>query len=139
VVDAGGVLERDIAIQCVLGREKLIRACHAILKNWIGEKFFFQSNSCYSRSTCACDRAKIIRRLKLFENEEDSQYEDDSQNEDDCHPFLNPWYAELDFQLCKSCLPAMKLAYKSACEELWSQVPGFFGLEHWDELKDFDM
>ena len=133
LLDGGGVLERDIAQQCVLGRDKLIRAYYTVLKNWIGEKFFLEPNSCYARANCAANRAEIVRRLKIFENEDDSQHEDDS------HPFLGPWAADFDFQLCELCLASMKLAYKSACERLWSQLPGFFGLQPWDELKDFDM
>ena len=138
-VDNGGGLERDIAIQCVLGRDKLIRAYHTIFKNWTGENFSLQSANCNTRAHCAADRAKIVRRLKLFENEENSQQEGDSRQKDDSHPFLDPWDAEFDFRLCKSCLVPMKLAYKSACAQLWSQLPGFFGLQPWDKLKDFDM
>jgi hypothetical protein len=140
LVDGRGVLEREIAIQSALGRDKLFRAYHTILKNWIGDKPFLHPNNCYSRTTCAAGRAKIAQRLELFENEENSQaqQEDDSQHEDDSHPFLDPW-EKFDFEFCTLCLPSMKLAYKSACEELWSQLPGFFGLQPWDELKDFDM
>jgi hypothetical protein len=136
-------LERDIVIQCVLGREKLIRAYYAVLESWISEKVFLPSNGCNSRSACVVDKLAIIRCLKLFNNEEDAQNED-SQNEDDSLPFqelLDPWHAESEgnFRLCKPCIGSVKLAYESACEHLWSQLPGFFGLQPWDELKDFDM
>lgn len=130
----GGVLDRgDLLLQCVLGRDKLIHAYQAILEKWIDEKLFLPSNKCCSRSTCAANKVLVIRGLKLF------QFEDDSETEDDSLPFLDAWDAEFNSQLCEWCLVSMKLAYNSACQWLWSQLPGFFGLQPWDELKDFDM
>ena len=144
-VDGGGILKRDIAIQCVLGREKLNHAYRAILQSWIRQKLFLPSNGCFSRSACAADKVAIIQWLKPFPNEEDTQNEDNPQNFEDNSPhslyFLEPWEEKFEgnFRLCKPCLASMKLAYDSACELLWSQLPGFFGLQPWDELKDFDM
>lgn len=135
-VDDGGVLERDIITQCVLGRDKLIRAYHGILKNWISAGIFSPSNSCHSWSTsCGVDMAAVIRRFHYFETEENTQ----NDVEDETHVFLDSWDEELDLRLCKSCLESIKSAYEGACEHLWSQLPVFFGLPPWDELKDFDM
>ena len=30
------------------------------------------------------------------------------------------------------------VAYEKAREELWDDLPSFFGLSPWEELKDFD-
>ena len=73
------------------------------------------------------------------QSEDDSQIGDDSQIDDDSHVFLDSWDEKLNLRLCKPCLKPIKSAYESACKQLWSQLPGFFGLQPWDELKDFDM
>ena len=122
-------MDHEIVMRCVRGRDKLVHAYYAILGDWVDEDLFLPSKGCSSKSTCAVYLLRVIRNLLLF------------QIEDGFHFFLQPWDAENlhDLELCTSCLASIKEEYECACEDLWSQLPTFFELPPWDELKDFDM
>jgi len=78
---------------------------------------------CYQQTN---NKPRVIQNILLFEMEDDS------------HFFLSPWETEdeHDLELCASFI---KAEYNSASEDLWSQLPSFFDLPPWGELKDFDM
>jgi hypothetical protein len=51
---------------------------------------------------------------------------------------LQPWDQDSKTQLCKPCLDSLIVAYEKARQELWDDLPSYFGLPPWEELKDFD-
>jgi hypothetical protein len=115
-------------MKCVRCHDKLVHAYHAQLEAWIDEDLFLPSNGCSSKSACAIKKAPAIGNLSLF------------RMADGIHWSLGPWEGEdlSGFYLCMPCLASIQARYECACEDLWSQLPTFFGLPPWDELKDFD-
>ena len=38
--------------------------------------------------------------------------------------------------LCPSCTSSYKDAYKSARKKVWNELPGYFGLGTWEEIRE---
>jgi hypothetical protein len=123
-IDYGGVVDRQIISHSVLGRDKLIQAYHDVLKGWVREKVLLPSQQCSSISICS--HKKLLASQSLFPTIDGGIHN------------LGPWDQNSKTQLCKPCLDSLIVAYEKAREELWADLPSFFGLPPWEELKDFD-
>ena len=123
-MDYEGAVDRQIISQSVLGRDKLIQTYHGVLKGWAGEKLLSPSRQCSSVSICS--HKKLLASQSLF------------SITDGGIKHLEPWDQNSKTRLCKPCLDSLMVAYEEAREELWNDLPSFFGLSPWEELKDFD-
>ncbi|KIM44191.1 hypothetical protein M413DRAFT_443222 [Hebeloma cylindrosporum] len=119
----GSTVDRQIIVQSVRGRDKLIRAYHEVLQGWTEEKLLYPSQHC--SSILLCSREKVLACRSCLSIEDGNM-----------RP-LDPW-DETDFDLCKPCLDSLRVAYEKAREKFWADLPSFFGLLPWEKLKDFD-
>lgn len=123
-LDYGGAVDRQIISHSVRGRDKLIQAYHDILKGWAREKLLLPSQQCSSISICSHQKLLASQSLFLI-----------TDGDIKC---LQPWNQDSKTQLCKPCLDSLIAAYEKARRKLWDDLPSFFGLPPWEELKDFD-
>ena len=123
--DYGGAVDRQIISHSVRGRDKLIQAYHEVLRRWAREKLLLPSPQCSSFKICSPQ--KLLATQLIF------------STIDGGINHLEPWDKDFKSQLCKPCLDSLIVAYEKARQELWDDLPSFFGLPPWEELKDFDL
>jgi hypothetical protein len=123
-MDYGGAVDRQIINQSVRGRDKLIQASHGILQGWARENLLLPSQQCSSISICS--HKKLLVAQLLFPTIDGHLHQ------------LGPWDQESKTPLCKPCFDSLNVAYEKARQKLWDDLPSFFGLPPWEELKDFD-
>ncbi|CAA7266040.1 unnamed protein product [Cyclocybe aegerita] len=53
---------------------------------------------------------------------------------------LAPWVPNetISVKLCASCLASVKACFEEARQQLWQELPAFFGFAKWEDLRDFD-
>ncbi|KIM44192.1 hypothetical protein M413DRAFT_376539 [Hebeloma cylindrosporum] len=124
--DYGGAMDRQIISRSVLGRDKLIQAYLEVLKGWAQERLLTPSQQC--SSTSFCSHKKLLASQSLF------------STGDGKISLLEPWRVveTSNFLLCEPCLESLRVPYQKARQGLWADLPSFFGLPPWEELKDFD-
>lgn len=89
---------------------------------------FLPSKSCTGEGKCRSKRNKIIKNLPLWTIKESETY----------GIFDSPdtWCSKITEDLCVPCRVGAKVLAEKVRSEFWSNLPNFFGLEAWADLKD---
>ncbi|CAA7258930.1 unnamed protein product [Cyclocybe aegerita] len=128
----GDILTSSITAICALDRDRLLRCAFNIIQTWWAGLGACSNNS----NSCTNNRRSATKELALMLYPSDTGMA----------PRLTPWNVyeggertgPMKTRLCATCMTGFKDRYEDARKELWKKLPGFFGLEEWEKLKDFD-
>ncbi|CAA7258932.1 unnamed protein product [Cyclocybe aegerita] len=126
-------LPLSIVAASALGRDKI---CRFILEN---TQTWWTSDSVMPRQACATlNNCRPLRNQAIKELASEFHLSDTGLVAN-----LSPWseYGEngpIKTNVCRQCIASLKECHENLRKGVWQRLPGFFGLEEWEKLKDFD-
>ncbi|KAJ3513920.1 hypothetical protein NLJ89_g2689 [Agrocybe chaxingu] len=126
------VLSQDTREQCILGRDGLIRRIQLFVNMWGNGNKFMPPASCTNAGQCSFAKADVLEMLII------SLWLRDERTMWDLSPDIPPPASMIVSALCDSCSASIKTHYNKARERIWAELPKYFALPDWEELKDFD-
>ena len=119
-------LSRASQAAIILGRRKLFdaitRACR-----WLKGDHVIPSEKCISPSGCTQSRIEILEGIYF----------------DGVPLSLDPGVSSISYDaenvLCDKCFSVAEAHYGVRREEIWKELPSYFMLPLWEDLKDFEL
>ncbi|CAA7266005.1 unnamed protein product [Cyclocybe aegerita] len=126
-------LPQEACTQCVIGRDKFLRRVHSTLLSWFRLPTFMPISTCSNIAVCPLKKQALFRGLcdSLWMGEGGKVRWDFT----DCIPGRAAKTIKI---LCPSCATSISRCYRDSRNKLWEELPSFFGLLGWDQLRDFD-
>ncbi|KAJ3548712.1 hypothetical protein NMY22_g1152 [Coprinellus aureogranulatus] len=122
------IVSDEVRRDCVLGREKLLRAQAEQPFKWV--EFMGAIDQCSQPSRCLDAAHKITKALWV-------PMPEPARTLEKWNEFAQIVPAEVK-ALCPQCVAAARLSHEEGRRYLWEHLPAYFGLPGWDELKNFD-
>lgn len=122
------IVSHDVQRECVLGREKLLRAQADQPFKWVEDVGNIEH--CTKRSQCQDAAHNIMKSLWI-------PMPEPARTLEKWDEFFKMVPAYLK-SLCQACFQHATLSHEEGREYLWEHLPSFFGLPSWEELKNFD-
>ncbi|KAJ3516380.1 hypothetical protein NMY22_g14221 [Coprinellus aureogranulatus] len=122
------IVSDEVRRDCVLGREKLLRAQAEQPFKWV--EFMGAIDQCSQPSRCLDAAHKITKALWV-------PMPEPARTLEKWNEFAQIVPAEVK-ALCPQCAAAARLSHEEGRRYLWEHLPAYFGLPGWDELKNFD-
>ncbi|PPQ96598.1 hypothetical protein CVT26_010753 [Gymnopilus dilepis] len=116
-------LNERALLQCLKGRDGLIRKFLDVIKSWLSQPSLILSPQCNQATVCPSIAAKAILNLPVMNFAYVS--------------VLDPQDWDKPRYLCPQCHLSLGEAFNKARREIWADLPSYFGLPKWDELVDF--
>ncbi|CAA7266007.1 unnamed protein product [Cyclocybe aegerita] len=129
-------LPRDARRQCILGRDKFIHTAHSKILSWLHLPTFMPAHSCAQPTTCHTQRDAVFKDLcntLCIGNAGKLQWELVLHLARSIADSLGERRS-----LCTACTLSISSCIETSFNELWLDLPNFFRLPGWDQLKDFD-
>ncbi|KAJ3513919.1 hypothetical protein NLJ89_g2688 [Agrocybe chaxingu] len=131
---AGGdksILSLEARLQCILGRDNLIREIHSSVQLWWYDREFMPPERC-NMDQLHPSRAEVLDAFVT------ALWLTDERTVWDFNAKIPTPAEEKVARLCASCADTVKLCYRRVRREIWRRLPELFDLPPWRELKDFD-
>ncbi|CAA7261832.1 unnamed protein product [Cyclocybe aegerita] len=126
------ILSLEARLQCILGRDNLIREIHSSVQLWWYDREFMPPERC-TMDQLHPSRAEVLDAFvtALWLTDEKTVW--------DFNAKIPTPAGEKVAHLCPSCADTVKLFYRRVRREIWRRLPELFDLPPWRELKDFDV
>ncbi|CAA7261831.1 unnamed protein product [Cyclocybe aegerita] len=124
------ILSQEVRVQCVLGRDDLIRRIHLFVHMWGRSNKFMPPAECPNTRQCEFLKADVLEELAIC------LWLTDDKTVWDLSPDIPT--SRMIRTLCISCAASVKACYNEARQHIWAELPEFFALPDWEDLEDFD-
>ena len=127
IKDSDGVstrLNKEAARQCLKGRNRLIQELFNLTKNWFSTPGVIPSPSCERIMICSSEKSRAIFDLPAMKLEE----------MEILYPLTTTGHVSA---LCHQCIETLRQSFDEAREAMWRELPTYFGLPEWEQLRDF--
>ncbi|KAJ7164769.1 hypothetical protein C8R43DRAFT_988349 [Mycena crocata] len=96
---------------------------------WLKDDEIIPSSACKSRTKCIKEQALMVR-IECLDKKVDLTYT--------AHTWSKAGAGKWTNRLCHSCEDAAKGPHDAGRKKAWNQLPTFFGLPGWNDLKDME-
>jgi hypothetical protein len=114
----------DVQRACIFGREKLLRAQAEDTFAWVDDAG--RIGTCLHPTTCRQEAAVLTKAIWKPLPEPGRTFE--------------KWtdFSPLVEKLCHNCMKYGREGHSTGRQKVWDQLPSYFGLPDWNELKNFE-
>ncbi|KAF8883648.1 hypothetical protein CPB84DRAFT_186789 [Gymnopilus junonius] len=119
-------LSREDRDKCIVGWDKLSAELRKRRTLWLQGKDLLPAEGCLTSNACRMRQWKAMDNFNLWKD-----FDDNAEN-----------FSALPKQelavFCSKCAKVVRGRHDEIREEMWQNLPTYFQLEKWEDLKDFD-